>query len=499
MSVTRTIIYTSQVGGVAGLIQQYSNLSNTTVFFDMEEETNVTIVLTNVENATFDGMQTALVCKSALFRIDGGCKNIEICNFNAEAKNGYSPDFQYMTSSNNQTIRENIHIHDNYLRCFSMAISLGADNVASGNGVRYSTVHNNRIIGTQGTVAGTGYGIHLANARYCEVFDNYVEDSTRHAIYHAWGQNNRIWGNTIVHHRKSIDFSNVSTGEIKAAIAIFRDSQNVLVDNNTFIDNYNVSIHIHSFPDSSYMSEASYADMYGITIKNNHFINNGTHSVSTGTSTTIEVDYPAIMIGFNTYNPYTSSYHYYIKDITISGNKFENLNTNCQQCIRMYECSLLSISDNEFVFSHSSSISSSRFWYIISLETDYKNSTSFVTNIVRNTIATLNTHTAIRVYVLNELANFFSTTNNKIKVMNNELVNQRASNGLRYRLYYSYVAQTDNTYHVNAILQTENTIEHNQPASGYHIFGDIAISNTTSGITKYRCTTAGNPGQWQTF
>ena len=63
----------------------------------------------------------------------------------------------------------------------------------------------------------------------------------------------------------------------------------------------------------------------------------------------------------------------------------------------------------------------------------------------------------------------------------------------------SYVAQTDNTYHVNAILQTENTIEHNQPASGYHIFGDIAISNTTSGITKYRCTTAGNPGQWQTF
>ena len=497
MPVTRTIIHTSQIGGVAGLAQ-YSSLSNCTIYFDKEEETNYTVLLTNVENATFDGMQTALVCKSTLFRIDGGCKNIEICNFNAEAKTNYSPDFQIMTSTYNQIVRENIHIHDNYLRGFSIAVSLGADNVTSGNGVKYCTVHNNRIIGTQGTSAGTGYGIHLANARFCDVFNNYVENSTRHAIYHAWGQNNRIWGNTIVHHRKTVNFGNESTGIIKAAIAIFRDSQDILVANNTFVDNYNVSIHIYSYPDSSFMSEACYADMYGITIKNNHFINKGTHSVNTGSST-VEVDYPAIMIGYNTYNPYTATYQYFIKDITISGNKFENLDTNCLQCIRMYECSLLNITDNEFVFSHSSSISSSKFWYIISLETDFKQYTTYTTNIVRNTIITLNTHTAIRVYVLNELANFFSYQNNKIVVKDNNLVNQRASNGLRYRLYYSYVAQTDNTYRVNANLQTENTIEHNQPTSGYHLFGDLAFANTSSGVTKYRCTSAGNPGQWQTF
>jgi len=495
----RTFIKTSQIGGVSGL-SQFSSLSNSTVFFDMEEETDYTIVLTNAENITFDGMQTALVCKSTLFQIDGGCKNIEICNFNAEAKNGYSPDFQCMTRNNNTIVRENIHIHDNYLRCFSIAISLGADNVLEpGEGVRYSKVHNNRIIGTQGTVAGTGYAIHMANACYCDIFDNYIENSTRHAIYHAWGRNNIIKNNTIAHHRKTVDFTNVSTGEIKGAIAVFRDSQNVLIENNIFIDNYNTSIHIHSFPDLEYLNEALYADMYGITIKNNHFVNNGIHTVRISLSETTEIDYPSIMIGFNTYNPYTATNQYYIKDVTISGNIFENLDTNCQQCIRMYECSLLNIINNEFVFSHSSNISSSKFWFIISLETDYKDYTSFTTNNVRNTIATLNTHTTIHVYVLNELANFFITQNNRIKVKDNELINQRTSNGLTYRLYYSYESQTDNTYHINAILQTENSIEHNLPNSGYHIFGDLAFTNTISGITKYRCIAAGNPGQWQTF
>ncbi len=428
----RTIIYTSQIGGVKGLAQ-YSSLSDCTVFFDLEEETDYTIVLANVENAIFDGMQTALVCKSTLFRIDGGCRNIEICHFNAEAKSGYTPDFQCMTSANNEKLRKNIDIHDNHLRGFSMAISLGADNIRPGKGVKNSKVYNNRIIGTLGTTPGKGYGIHLANARNCEVYNNYVENTTRHAIYHAWGKNNRIWGNTITHHRMPVDFSRESTGIIKGAVAIFRDSQDVIVENNTFIDNYNVSIHVYSFPDPSFMNEAHYADMNGIIIRNNHFVNNGIHSVNTGSST-VEVDYPAVMIGFNAYNPYTAPHQYFIKDVTISGNKFENLNTNCQQCIRMYECSSLDITDNEFVFSHSSDISSGKFWYLISLETDFKAYTSFKANIARNTVNTQNTHSTMGVYVLNELANFNNYPRNKITVKDNTLVNQQGTDGLRYKL-----------------------------------------------------------------
>lgn len=430
----RTYIYTSQIGGVAGLAK-YASLSDCTVYFDKEEETDYTIVLTNVENATFDGMQTALVCKSTLFRIDGGCKDIEICNFNAEAKKGHSPDFQCMTSTNNENVRKNIYIHDNHLRGFSMAISLGADNVRPGKGVRNSKVYNNRIVGTQGTTPGTGYGIHLANARNCEVYNNYLENTTRHAIYHAWGRDNRIWGNTIVHHRMNVDFDKESTGIIKAAVAIFRDSRNVLVDNNTFIDNNNVSIHVYSYPDGLFMNEARYADMRRITIKDNHFINNGIHSVSTSSST-IEVDYPAIMIGFNAYNPYTAPHQYFIKDVTITGNQFENLNTNCQQCIRIYECSQLNISDNEFVFSHSSDLSDDKFWYIISLETDFKAYTSFTANITRNTFTTNNTHTKAHVYVFNELANFKAFPKNKIIVKDNKFSNQQGHDGLRYRQYY---------------------------------------------------------------
>jgi parallel beta-helix repeat protein len=430
----RTTIYTSQIGGVAGLAH-YGNLSDCTVYFDMEEETDYTIVLTNVENAVFDGMQTALVCKSTLFRIDGGCKNIEICHFNAEAKRGTTPDFQCMTSSNNKKVRQGIHIHDNYLRGFSMAISLGADNVKPGKGVRNSKVYNNRIIGTMGTTPGKGYGIHLANARNCEVYNNHVENTTRHAIYHAWGEDNKIWGNTIVHHRMTVDFNKESTGIIKGAVAIFRDSQNILVANNTFIDNYNVSIHVYSFPDPSYMNEAHYADMHGIKIQNNHFVNNGVHTVNTGPATE-EVDYPAIMIGFNAYNPYTASHRYFINDVTINNNKFENLNTNCQQCIRMYECSKLNITENEFVFSHRPDIRNSKFWYLISLETDYKAYTSFTANITRNTFTTQNTQSGTNVYIFNEFANFKNYPRNKISVEGNTFANQQASDGLRYKLYY---------------------------------------------------------------
>ncbi len=436
----RTVIYTSQIGGVAGLAR-YRHLSDCTVFFDMEEETNYTIVLTNAKNVTFDGMQTPLVCKTTLFRIDGGCSNIEICHFNAQAKRGYSPDFQCMTSANNEKARKNIHIHDNELRDFSMAISLGADNIKPGKGVSDSQIHDNRIIGTQGSTPGKGYGIHLANARGCEIYNNYIENTTRHAIYHAWGKDNHIRGNTIVHHRMPIDFSRESTGIIKGAIAIFRDSQNVLVENNTFIDNYSVSIHVYSFPDTSMKEEAHYADMHRIVIRNNHFVNHGIHTVSTGSSSieadsSLEVDYPAIMIGFNTYNPYTSPHPFFIKDVTISGNRFENLNTNCQQCIRVYECAVLDISDNEFLFSHSPNLSRGKFWYIISLETDFKAYTSSKTNIVRNTIETQNTHSDIGVYVLNELANFNDYPRNRITVKDNKLVKQQGTDGLRYKLYY---------------------------------------------------------------
>ena len=66
MPTTRTIIYTSHIGGVAGLAQ-YSSLSNCTVYFDKEEETDYTVLLTNVEDTTFDGMQNAIICKSTLF------------------------------------------------------------------------------------------------------------------------------------------------------------------------------------------------------------------------------------------------------------------------------------------------------------------------------------------------------------------------------------------------------------------------------------------------
>lgn len=512
--ITTTTITTSSCGGAANL--PLTNCSNTLFQFNMNELITTSIIIKNVHDVIFDGMGNTFTCNisgsnKTFFVIYENCKNIEIRNFKAYALiNGC--DFERLRIHNSNVKREYIFIHDNELHNFSIAISLGAENISpnipNGQGVNYSEVYNNKIFGTNGTESGTGYGIHLANARYCKVYNNYILHTTRHAIYHAWGQNNEITGNIIVEHWKGVGIYDSSAealaagspsavrGNVRSAIAVFRDSQNVTIKENRFFDVYNVCIHVYPSPEPTNYNWISYADQSGIKIKDNHFYNTRFHQEDDGS---ISGTYPSIMVGFVKDDSVLYENFNHPMDVEITGNKFLYIDTNSLMSIRVYEMGRQStngqliINNNRFVFSSEYRQGHEENQVIVQVDKKYRTSVHMNAEIANNTFIALNELSGLNIGALFNLA-FYFNQNVTISISANQFLNQRMGNVLAYRAYFGFDPYTYNGSQTNISYQPESIETVDNPSTGYHLHGDIIFNDLGATYNRYKYTQSGAPG-----
>jgi hypothetical protein len=166
----------------------------------------------------------------------GTCDGVEIDHIEIVGDGVISSAQLGIVNSSGQDLT-NISIHDNYIHGVRVAISANADLSGSVSDWR---IFNNHIKDIVGIDSGQGYGIHTANGSFILIYDNILDNCSRHSIYLAKGYSvhNRVYNNTILNHR-----SDVASASYRAAILIGRTSH-VSVYNNDVVDGYDGGIHV---------------------------------------------------------------------------------------------------------------------------------------------------------------------------------------------------------------------------------------------------------------
>lgn len=369
--------HTIKTSWFADINQVYLIYNCQTVVFD-EDTTITTPIVVNGDNVTYDGNGHVFSCQSSFFIISGH-SNITIRNFNASATTPTDKFFMNMTQSNIDM--SHINILNNHINNFQVGVSVSNEN--SNHVASHCLIYDNYIENCKGTNSGQGYGIHLANAEFCNIINNHIENCDRHAIYNAYGKFNRISGNTIKDHRKDVS----DTGSVLPALSIDRKSEHIIIDNNRFINNRNVSILLICYSEGINnvdLTQAKYGNMVDITIRDNHFL-----EMTELEGTTI---YPVIMVDYNAISPssYTSlSTVYNIIDVSIYGNKFEFLSTKLARAIRVYRCENLCITNNEFYFKNIQKLGITNFCFLLDIDPLYNTINKMYANISQNIFSSL--------------------------------------------------------------------------------------------------------------
>lgn len=381
--------------------------SNKVILFDHDENVTKSILLFNCKHAVFNGNSHAINNIGCdLFQIEGDCSDIEVKFFKTDG------DGKQMFFGGNSTngIKENIKIHHNVINDQRVGISLNADLAGS---YLNCSIHDNVISNIIGEETGHGYGIHLANVNNTDISNNIIDNCERHAIYHAWGENNIIQGNTIRNHRKNTQFA------IRAALAIFRNSCYVKIQDNTFENNHSVDVHFYTGVDSqSSYSHRRYGDQRGNIVCNNTFI----HDELLNSKECI-----GIMVGYNVL-PY-DDYRYYINNLKIEGNRFTYTTTNAPNCIRIYYCDKLEILNNEFQFDNSVSGD------LVNFSSKYKQNTENKWFFEGNIIVAKNSF-RIPINIIYISPDWYENQGGvTIEVNGNSLVNNKNGETYNYRLY----------------------------------------------------------------
>ena len=171
-----------------------------------------------------------------IFQLVGTIDDLEIDSLTLVGENNSSYSQVAIGNNSGQTI-SNVRFHDLSIQKINVGISLNAD---TGGSYSKGKVYNNDLNDILGTVAGSGYGIHVSNASDCEIYGNTITNASRHSLYQAKGANcnNAFIGNIIRNHR-----STVANASYKAAISCSRSSC-VTIANNKFIDFYDGGIEI---------------------------------------------------------------------------------------------------------------------------------------------------------------------------------------------------------------------------------------------------------------
>jgi len=133
--------------------------------------------------------------------------------------------------SNSGVTVDGIDIHHNRVKNGINGISCNAN--LSGY-FRNAKVHDNIIDTTVGVDSGYGYGLHFADGSgvmaNAEIRSNTVINATRHSIYFAKGIGGKVTHNRVENHR-----AGVATGQFRAAINVLR-SDDVLVADNDIVE-----------------------------------------------------------------------------------------------------------------------------------------------------------------------------------------------------------------------------------------------------------------------
>lgn len=320
---------------------------------------------------------------------------------------------------------KNIRVYNNVINGFKLGISLNAD--SPNYTVSNCIVYNNVVLNCGGTTSGNGYGIHLANARNCVISDNDVENCERHAIYHAYGENNLIINNLIREHCK-----NITTYNLLAAVEIGRKSKNVIVKGNTFERCNNICLLVYS-PLPSADSDGSthtfrYGKCEGIIIENNTF-NTGGLTGSIG-------NLPYVYIGVEgTSYSILSSNGTVVVDVAILGNTFHKISSENQKCIQIHQCERLTIAGNTFQLGLPASPQSSEY-VVINIPTNYVSGYTTMMTIAHNTFEYSGSAVG-NLYLMGANMSLFNTTtapNYVIKWFGNTLSNQTIGGITRYLL-----------------------------------------------------------------
>ena len=476
--ITTTTITTSSYGGAAYL--PLTNCSSTLIKFNLEESISTPIRIKNVHDVIFDGLGNSFSCTGNFFEIGDDCYNIEIRNFNVTAVGAPAygnsnnalfflkmvTDLHNISEFESATPRYNILVHDNNLSLFNVAISLGADH---GPKIVNSSVYDNYIYGTVGTEAGFGYGIHLANAYSCSISNNFIKQSTRHAIYNAWGNSNTITGNTLREHWKGVglppnqvDYDNQPSreiGKVRAALAIYRSSSGITVSGNIFEDTYNVSISLNTIPDGyvwdnppSDYDPRPYGMMSYIIITGNTFTHTGAYYPNDTNSNNKN---PAISIGsvMDSSHTYTG---YLINYVTIQANDFTATNADFVSFCQVFQCNTLTIKDNSITFS-SYPFTSDVIHLLIAFNNGNVGILTMNVTATNNVFTTTNTSPQAHVVIsaFSDVSNHFNT-GTQMTITGNTLANQIIGGVQMFQLYYGFNATAYGTLPSGFNLQLES-------------------------------------------
>jgi hypothetical protein len=171
-----------------------------------------------------------------MFLLVGTIDDLEIDHLTLVGDNntGYS---QGAIGNNSGQIISNTRFHDLNIYNINVGISHNANLSGSWtNGLCY----NNYLENISGTVAGSGYGIQAARAYNLKIYGNTINNASRHSIYVGRGNDLAclIQNNIIINHRKD-----VYDASIRAAIDCGRVS-GVIISGNTFRDCYDGQIYL---------------------------------------------------------------------------------------------------------------------------------------------------------------------------------------------------------------------------------------------------------------
>ena len=417
----------------------------------IQDKNGITIIGNNATinvSSTLDNM--------FVFSYIGTVDNLDISGFNILNSNPDPNKHLTAFGSNSNNILTRSNVHDNIIDSMNVGISLNAD---LGGTVEKNNVYRNRIYNVSGSESGQGYGIHIAYGNKTEIYENYIDNAGRHAIYIAEGFDIRAQHNIIRNHRL-----NKSTNQYRPAINIARKAVNIIIENNIFDNIRDGAIQVGN--------QNEKGDMENVYVKNNSFINWKT--------------VPAIRVGsdaqaadiFNAYN------------IIVSENTFVSDSTFSAVIVNMGLGVI--IKGNNFKYNNPSS------------RIDAVNLTPTIANALDNVLIQKNTFqvasgtnkSQFRAVTFSGLA---STGTVNVTASDNEFIGLYSDTKKEYFDYFSGVAITNPNlnYLPSRTLSKKTTA----PTTGYHDIGEISYSSNPSSTRNvgWVCTVAGNPGTWVSF
>ena len=233
-----------------------------------------------------------------IFQLVGTVDDLEIDHLTLVGDGNAGYGQTAIGNASGQTI-SNVRFHDNNISSINVGISLNAN--LSGSYAK-AVVRDNYLFNILGTVSGSGYGIHMAQATQVLVTGNIIDNASRHSIYigRADVGNIIISDNIIKNHR-----STVSDASYRCALVVSR-STNVSVLGNKLYNTYDGGMEI------SHVT-ADAVNCYNINVVGNTFTSRRTVNAD------IIIGEQAIPTSYKTANINISD-NVFEEDVSVSGN-----------------------------------------------------------------------------------------------------------------------------------------------------------------------------------